>query len=317
MEGAGGVGGLLAVNTGSATYAPTFDGNGNNIGLVNMTTGTLDAEFDYDPFGNVVKITGGAMTACPFGFSTRYTDSETGIVMYPRRPYYPPTGRFLSRDPAEEVAGGPNLYAMVTNDAVNRIDALGLWETEVHHSIVDGWLKDDKYGHYKWRCCNIDVREFIKEGSDYVDGAGDCVMLFPSAQGSAMAFMHGMRSPGQSVAAATAQYNHFIQEQLRQAREIAEAGRKIGDCTSIRFALTHIGQAFHPISDSYSPAHSGFQVWYGPVDGVLAFGLQGYYGYVMSHKAQETSAAYSQMKSAVDSGVGAQLQAALDDILKE
>ena len=135
MEGAGGIGGLLAVNTGSATYAPTFDGGGNICGLVNTATGTLDAEFEYDPFGNVIRSTGGASTACPFGFSTRYTDSETGIVMYPLRPYYPPTGRFLCKDPIEE-DGGINLYGFVGNDPVDSFDPLGL-ETFYGHELLD------------------------------------------------------------------------------------------------------------------------------------------------------------------------------------
>ncbi|MEI7693856.1 MAG: RHS repeat-associated core domain-containing protein, partial [Verrucomicrobiota bacterium] len=40
--------------------------------------------------------------------------------------YNPSTGRWLSRDPIEEV-GGNNLYNFVGNDPVRRIDPLGLF----------------------------------------------------------------------------------------------------------------------------------------------------------------------------------------------
>ena len=59
------------------------------------------------------------------GFSSKYTDSETGLVDFGLRVYSPALGRWPSRDPIEE-DGGINLYGMVGNDLVNRIDLLGL-----------------------------------------------------------------------------------------------------------------------------------------------------------------------------------------------
>src|SRR5208283_3600808 len=44
----------------------------------------------------------------------------------------PGTGRWLSRDPAEE-GGGRNIYCSMGNDLVTQIDPLGLWATRVHH----------------------------------------------------------------------------------------------------------------------------------------------------------------------------------------
>jgi RHS repeat-associated protein len=61
----------------------------------------------------------------PFGFSTKYTDSETDLVYYGYRYYSPALGRWLSRDPIEE-QGGLNLYGFVNNDPVNKWDKLGL-----------------------------------------------------------------------------------------------------------------------------------------------------------------------------------------------
>ena len=159
LQGAGGVGGLLAINSGSATYFPTFDGSGNITGLVNAASGTLEAEYEYDPFGVVIKAVGTAANAQPFGFSTRYTDQETGIVVYPGRNYMPSTGRWMSRDPSEE-QGGSNLYGFCLNDGINYIDGNGLepsnitkgfwynlikWKGDINDPLADAFLK-----HWIW-----------------------------------------------------------------------------------------------------------------------------------------------------------------------
>jgi hypothetical protein len=53
-------------------------------------------------------------------------DGETGLVYYGMRYYLPQLGRFISRDPIEEL-GGVNLYAFCGNDAINGVDYLGNW----------------------------------------------------------------------------------------------------------------------------------------------------------------------------------------------
>jgi RHS repeat-associated protein len=136
FSGAGGVGGLLAIRHQTNTYYPCMDANGNIMGLVNATAGTLTSRYDYDPFGARVTDTGPTggngqrIELCPFGFSTKYTDSETGLAYYGYRVYDPPNGRWLNRDPIGE-QGGINLYEMVGNDIVNGWDYLGLLEVLV------------------------------------------------------------------------------------------------------------------------------------------------------------------------------------------
>ncbi|MBK8474728.1 MAG: RHS repeat-associated core domain-containing protein [Opitutaceae bacterium] len=127
-QGAGGVGGLLQVSVlqpSVFSLLPAFDGNGNLIAAYDSASGTRVADYEYGPFGEVVKSAGPAAAANPFGFSTKYTDSETGLLYYGFRYYNTSTGRWLSRDPIEE-KGGANLYGMVGNDALNRFDPLGL-----------------------------------------------------------------------------------------------------------------------------------------------------------------------------------------------
>ena len=54
MQGAGGIGGLLAVTTDSGTYLPAFDGNGNICQYIDGSDGSVAAEREYSPFGQTV-----------------------------------------------------------------------------------------------------------------------------------------------------------------------------------------------------------------------------------------------------------------------
>ena len=46
--------------------------------------------------------------------STKYTDSETGLLYYGYRQYIPELGRWASRDPIQE-EGGCNLFCFIEN----------------------------------------------------------------------------------------------------------------------------------------------------------------------------------------------------------
>jgi RHS repeat-associated protein len=127
-QGAGGVGGLLCINALSplaSSLFPVYDGNGNIMALVDSATGTTAANYEYGPFGEPLKATGSAATANPFRFSTKYTDSETGLLYYGYRYYSTSLRRWISQDPIEE-RGGVNLYGFVENTPVNYMDYLGL-----------------------------------------------------------------------------------------------------------------------------------------------------------------------------------------------
>lgn len=129
MSDAGGVGALLQIADHAAgkAYFPTYDGNGNLTALLNATTGAVAAAYEYSPFGEPVRTQtiDSAVADQPFRFSTKYTDMETGLVYYGRRYYDPKTGRWLGRDPKEEL-GGLHLYGFVRNNPVNRWDYLGM-----------------------------------------------------------------------------------------------------------------------------------------------------------------------------------------------
>ncbi len=129
FQGAGGVGGLLAVNVATnGVHFPAYDGNGNIAGLVSSASGAISARYEYGPFGESLRVTGPMGKVNPFRYSTKYTDDETDLVYYGYRYYQPSTGRWLSRDPLGE-EGGINLYAFCGNDPMNKCDPLGLQMT--------------------------------------------------------------------------------------------------------------------------------------------------------------------------------------------
>jgi len=128
LEGAGGIGGLLAMTrdpAGSATSAYYFhDGNGNVSTLVSASDALL-ASYTYTPFGDTLTASGTWASVNAYRFSAKECDAFTSLYYYGLRYYNPSTGRWLSRDPIAE-KGGPNLYGMVRNSPVNQWDLLGL-----------------------------------------------------------------------------------------------------------------------------------------------------------------------------------------------
>ncbi len=86
------------------------------------------------PFGEVVRATGPLAKANPFRFSTKYQDDETDLLYYDYRYYSAITGRWASRDAAEE-AGGLDLYTFNYNAPPVWIDSNGL--------DPEGWSSGD------------------------------------------------------------------------------------------------------------------------------------------------------------------------------
>jgi RHS repeat-associated protein len=128
QQGAGGVGGLLTVHyvgTAATNCFVAYDGNGNVAGLINATNGTLVANYEYGPFGEVIRQTGPMAKVNPFRFSTKYQDAESDLLYYGNRYYYAGTGTWLSRDPDGENQGF-DLYGFVDNSPIDAIDYLGM-----------------------------------------------------------------------------------------------------------------------------------------------------------------------------------------------
>lgn len=133
LQGAGGIGGLLASTHSSSSTKNDeqrtknwmhYDSNGNVILLTNAG-GKESARYEYDAFGKTILAQGSAANLNRYQFSTKPIEKASGLAFYGYRYYLPELGRWLSKDPIEE-AGGFNFYRVVNNQMVNLNDILGL-----------------------------------------------------------------------------------------------------------------------------------------------------------------------------------------------
>lgn len=144
LQGAGGIGGLLA-RTDHTTLPVSHayyhaDGNGNVTMLLNQQQ-TPVAHYWYHPFGNVYAKSGPLADINTYQFSSKEFDARSGLVYYGYRFYDPMFQRWITRDPIGEL-GGANLYAYTANNPTNRRDPFGLDDTD---DKINCYLKCDKF----------------------------------------------------------------------------------------------------------------------------------------------------------------------------
>jgi RHS repeat-associated protein len=168
QEGAGGIGGLLA-RFDHTTFTPQqstsfyhSDGKGNVTALMN-TNQMIVARYEYDPFGNLLSLSGPLSEANSYRFSSKEFHAQSDLVRYLFRNYQPNIQRWCNRDPLRELGftelskcglrGGPlpvdrsqrigskhNFqppYVFAFNNPVNRIDPKGL-DAPACDGIPDG-----------------------------------------------------------------------------------------------------------------------------------------------------------------------------------
>ncbi len=161
LEGAGGIGGLLARTSQAYADGPLAgqsyyhaDANGNVTMLINDAQAIV-AKYLYDAFGNIISKSGLLTDANLYRFSSKEAHLNSGLVYYLYRYYDPNLQRWPNRDPLGEpgfesqryktgrsryvarllrqwdrqgeLSNGPNLCEFVGNDPVLRTDPLGLF----------------------------------------------------------------------------------------------------------------------------------------------------------------------------------------------
>jgi RHS repeat-associated protein len=156
LQGAGGIGGLLARTDngqmigGSPTATALYvaDANGNVIRMF-YTNGTTAARYNYDPFGNMLTMSGPVATANKYRFSSKEWNGSAGLYYYGFRFYEPSLQRWLNRDPNQEL-GGVNLIGIRFNDFINMVEPFGLCPEDVQkiHDLYNQATDDmNKAGH--------------------------------------------------------------------------------------------------------------------------------------------------------------------------
>jgi RHS repeat-associated protein len=113
----------LAMQRGSTTSFYEADGLGSITSLSNAA-GALAQTYTYDSFGNQTASSGSLTNF--LRYTAREFDTETDLYYYRARYYEPFTGRFLTEDPTQFLAG-TNLYEYVRNSPVRLLDPYGLF----------------------------------------------------------------------------------------------------------------------------------------------------------------------------------------------
>jgi len=126
LQGAGGIGGLLARTDAASGQSACYhsDGNG-NVTAMNNAQQVIAAKYIYDPFGNILSKSGPLADANTYRFSSQEYHQNSGLVLYLYRAYDPNLQRFVNRDPIQE-RGGMNLFGFVGNSPIDYIDPFGL-----------------------------------------------------------------------------------------------------------------------------------------------------------------------------------------------
>ena len=123
LQGAGGIGGLLARTDGNGSAYYHADGAGNITAMVDAQ-GNTAARYLYDPFSNTLGKWGPLVDANLIRASSKEYHSPSGHYNFGFRDYAPEIARWLNQDPIGE-EGGFNLFRFCANNPLGCIDPLG------------------------------------------------------------------------------------------------------------------------------------------------------------------------------------------------
>lgn len=148
-------------------YATVHNIQQHLIALIDSSTSCIAESYSYSAFGQekIYDCNGIALSESavgnPWRFSEKRVDQETGLVFFGRRYYDPEVGRWISPDPIGKF-DGPNAYAYLHNNPINRQDRFGL--------AIEDFLNllDEIYFHGEWEY-------FVKCGGVYPDQA--CIVI--------------------------------------------------------------------------------------------------------------------------------------------
>lgn len=235
---------------------------------VSTAAGEKVESADYIPFGQERNHSGQRVTH--YKYTDQELDWETGLYNYKARLYDAASAIFNTPDPylsANQVsslamrAGANrksaygqrtsslisffsntsqrlNRFAYVQNSPINYVDSDGLWPERIHNRIISIAFEN----------LPKNLISQIEKGSAYSDS-----WKFQSPNFN---HMHATRQNDESIDAARDKMQGYINEHLHSFQTFLDAGQ-------FEKAFFELGMALHPIMDSTSPSHEGFQPWEG------------------------------------------------------
>jgi RHS repeat-associated protein len=120
-------GASIAIEMDGEAFAPMHDHNGNVVCLVDKEGEAFEI-YRFNAFGEerIFDAQGKSKEAKnPWRFAGKRKDRETALIYFGMRYYDSEVGRWTTRDPLE-FEDGPNLYAYLHHNPLNKIDAFGL-----------------------------------------------------------------------------------------------------------------------------------------------------------------------------------------------
>jgi RHS repeat-associated protein len=186
LQGAGGIGGLLALTENPSTLnaqrsATSFyhsDGNGDVTCLINASNSVV-ARAEYDPFGGFLSLSGSKAGVNRYWFSSKPIHWQSGKYDFLYRWYTPQLDRWITRDPAGGTIGR-NLYNYVENNPLAKVDKFGLYSVSIQVTTIIR-PPDPEDGVKTKQAIVVDEDGTIEFYSDYTGSTDTSFHTFPGS----------------------------------------------------------------------------------------------------------------------------------------
>ena len=152
---------------------------GDIIAILN-TAGQTVVSYEYDPWGNILAVTGSLAStlgvANPFRYRGYYYDNESGLYYLQTRYYDPAVGRFINADGFTSTGQGllgNNMYAYCLNNPISYTDSSGLYaflgrDRQVHNWVLEEICEQNPNKNLKWKDTYI-INPDTSKGLGYCD----------------------------------------------------------------------------------------------------------------------------------------------------
>lgn len=193
----GEIGAAVLLEIKGLTLCPIHDFRGNLAALINVSNGNLIESYRYTAYGEeqIFDSSGNMQNTsiCPWRFSSKRIDPETGWVFFGRRYYDTEIGKWITPDPLRFI-DGPNLYCFVHNRPMKYLDPDGRWLSELMQNHYETGANSIcasnmmEYGGVEWNV--FEAPNYFYYSTTYRVGT-------PRNDGLAWTYINGIRNSKQ------------------------------------------------------------------------------------------------------------------------